>query len=165
MGKLLISSDADIDCYDKAMLTWVHEAASSGKGSIIKLLLKNGANVVLTDKNNKSALDIAQEFHRHTCVKYLSKAVEKYNKKMQKKLQLKASASDEVTLANSLLPKTIKHEHKMANSVSVLALSSNAKKKQKKKKHTTTETEKMRTAITQLNLFGNEASESVLILE
>merc|ERR1712050_318339 len=53
----------------------------------------------------------------------------------------------------------------MANSVSVLALSSNAKKKQKKKKHTTTETEKMRTAITQLNLFGNEASESVLILE
>ena len=166
--KLLISSDADIDCYDKAMLTPLHEAASSGKGSIIKLLLKSGANVVLTDKNGKTALDIAKEFNRQTCVKYLEKGLEKHNKKMSKKMQLKASTSNEIKNEPTLHPK--KHKHpKSANSVSAINLSSKRKNGHHEKKRNThrhtTETEKMRAAITQLNLFGNEASESLHILE
>merc|ERR1712129_391002 len=62
-----------------------------------------------------------------------------------------------------LQPKYAKNsQHKMANSVSAISL----KKKKKHNSHRhTTETEKMRTAITQLNLFGNEASESVQMLE
>merc|ERR1712228_837916 len=131
-----ISSDADIDCYDKAMLTPLHEAASSGKGSIIKLLLKNGANVVLTDKSNKTSL--------------------------------KASTSNEIH--HPALQPNKQHKHpKSANSVSAINLSSKSKKHSHAKKKNghrhTTETEKMRTAITQLNLFGNEVNESNAILQ
>merc|ERR1712154_639926 len=108
--------DADIDAYDKASLTPLHEAASAGKGGAIKLLLKSGANVVLTDKNNKTALDIAKDYNRLTCVKYLEKGLEKHNKRMSKKMSLKASSHSTNSMnsnASSNLSTDVKHEHNL----------------------------------------------------
>ena len=158
--KLLIDGNADIDCYDKASLTPLHEAASAGKGGVIKILLKAGANVVLTDKNNKTALDIAKEFNRTTCIKYLSKGLEKHNKKMAK-LRLKESGGNKPSkstgnLSANNINSNTKHQQRAGTVMNLKLHDSNSKKH--KKKHIT-ETDKMKMAITQLNLF-NTASDN-----
>merc|ERR1712228_215511 len=100
--------------------------------------------------------------------KALKKGLEKHNKRMSKKMSLKASTSNEIH--HHTLQPNKQHKHpKSANSVSAINLSSKSKKtftcKEKNGHRHTTETEKMRTAITQLNLFGNEVNESNAILQ
>merc|ERR1712173_23425 len=99
-------------------------------------------------------------------------------------MQLKASVSNDIKHEHTLHPKKKQKHGKSANSVSAINLSSTSSsnsshsssgKKAKNNAHGdgkkksvhrhATETEKMRTAITQLNLFGNEASESLQLLE
>eukprot|EP01083_Nonionella_stella_P063391 164737_1 len=153
--KILINNGADIDCYDKASLTPLHEAASSGKGGVIKVLLKAGASVVLTDKNNKTALDIATEFNRTTCIKYLKKGVDKHNRKMAK-VRFKNEDVKHSEHAHDQHPIHPKKQKQRAETLINLNVSKKNSKVKKTKHKQKTETDKMKAAITQLNLFGEE---------
>ncbi len=60
MAKMLINNGSNINCLDEEKMTPLHFAAENGKGKIIPILMKNGADPLLTcNRDNKNSLDLA----------------------------------------------------------------------------------------------------------
>ena len=60
MAKMLIDNGSEINCLDEENMTPLHFAAENGKGKIIPILMKSGADPLLTcNRDNKNSLDLA----------------------------------------------------------------------------------------------------------
>jgi ankyrin repeat protein len=70
-AKLLIASNANVNCRGEGGGTPLHEAAGNGQIELAKLLLDHGANLNAKDDNGKTALTIALEYKQTEMATFL----------------------------------------------------------------------------------------------
>ena len=60
MAKMLLDNGSDVNCLDEENMTPLHFAAENGKGKIIPILMKSGADpLLICNRDNKNSLDLA----------------------------------------------------------------------------------------------------------
>ncbi|MCF8297134.1 MAG: tetratricopeptide repeat protein [Saprospiraceae bacterium] len=77
--KILIEKGIDVNLHSNLGYTPLILAAYNGNIEIIELLMEKGADKTLKDKNNKNAIDYANENNHPDIVSYLNNPVEFYN--------------------------------------------------------------------------------------
>jgi ankyrin repeat protein len=82
MVKILISHSNINKRYDQDRSTLLHLAASEGNIDVLKLLLENGAKPVVTNRRNKSAVDVARDEENYDAAEF----IEDYIKNMRPSL-------------------------------------------------------------------------------
>ncbi len=79
ISRLLIEKGANVNSQSNQGYTPLILAAYNGNIEIVELLMENGADKTLTDKNKKNAIDYAKENSKKDVESYLNNPVEFYN--------------------------------------------------------------------------------------
>jgi len=72
--RVLIAAKADVALADKYGFTALHRAAISGRASICRVLIDEGALLTALDDEDRTPLEVAKAYNRAECVAILEAA-------------------------------------------------------------------------------------------